>query len=298
MSGDVQTAAPAGELTSALIAIVQLTKPAVTRLVMVTMASGALLAPGALDLSRLALALLGTVLVVAAANALNMYLERDSDAAMVRTRGRPLPSGRLSPKFALWFGVALAWIGIAMLTFVIDPLTALLAAIALLSYVLAYTPLKQVTPWALHVGAVPGAIPPIMGWTSMTGSIEPAALVLFAILFVWQLPHFCAIALFRQREYELAGVRVLPSIKGTAYTKRAIVRYLVVLLLVSLLPPLVGLGGPVYLAVAVVLGGIFLGWGIYGLRPDAQTAWARSLFLVSMPYLLLLFVALVWATLA
>jgi protoheme IX farnesyltransferase len=194
---------------------------------------------------------------------------------------------------ALWFGVFTALAGLSILTVFVDPLTALLAAIALQSYVLVYTPLKRITPYAMHVGAVPGAIPPVMGWTSMTGAIEPAAWVLFGILFVWQLPHFSAIALFRQREYEQAGVQVLPAVKGIPATKRAIVRYCILMLAVSLLPLLVGLGGILYTAGAVLFGVIFLGYAIYGFKARAVGAWARSLFLLSMPYLVLLLALLV-----
>ena len=140
-----------------------------------------------------ALTVTATAAVVAAANALNMYRGRDVDARMARTRTRPLPSGRLSPEVALWFGVVLAFTGISALTFLINPLSGLLSALAISLYVLVYTPLKRVTPYALHVGAIPGAIPPLIGWASVTGELSLPALSVFAILLVWQIPHLSLI---------------------------------------------------------------------------------------------------------
>jgi protoheme IX farnesyltransferase len=271
----------------------QLTKPAVTRLVMVTMLCGALLAPGRLDVVRLVVALVSTALVVGAANALNMYLERESDAAMERTRGRPLPSGRLAPEAALWFGFTLGGIGLAVLGLAVNPTAALLAAIALLSYVLVYTPLKRITPLALHVGAVPGAIPPLIGWASVQERLTLEAFALFAILFFWQLPHFLAIAIFRQREYERAGLRVYPSARGLPSTKRHVVATLVLLCAASALPLLVGPAGALYSAIAAVSGAAFLVCGVAGLRASAGARWARTLFFVSLPYLVVVLGGLV-----
>ncbi len=293
MSSSAGTATNSRDALGVIQSLVQLTKPGVTRLVIVTTFCGALVAPGHIAPVRLLLALLGTVLVVGAANTLNMYLERDSDRAMERTRNRPLPAGRLSPEVALWFGVALALVGLPLLTFEVNPLTGLLAALALVSYVLVYTPLKRITPYALHAGAVPGAIPPLIGWAAVTGAIDRRALVLFAILFFWQLPHFLAIAIFRQREYERAGLRVMPAARGLPSTKRAIVLYSSLLLAASLLPAFIGMAGPVYLVAIGALAGAFMGWGVYGLREEAGPRWARSLFFASLPYLVLVFGALV-----
>lgn len=271
----------------------QLTKPGVTRLVMVTMLCGALLAPARIDWLRLCVALFSTALVVAGANALNMYLERESDRAMERTRGRPLPSGRLQPEAAFWFGMMLGGVGYAGLGMAVNPTAALLAAIALLSYVLVYTPLKRVTPLALHVGAVPGALPPLIGWASVHEQLTLEAWLLFAILFCWQLPHFMAIALFRQREYERAGLVVHPSVYGVKSTKRQIALTSLVLVGVSQLPALLGAAGGVYLGVALASGALFLAWALAGLRADAGLRWARSLFFASMPYLVVVLGALV-----
>ncbi len=275
------------------MALLQLTKPSVTRLVLVTTLCGAAAAPGPIDLLLLVTALVGTALVVGAANTLNMYLERDTDALMERTRNRPLPSGRLTPEVALWFGLALSVAGLSLLSFAVNALTGLLAAIALISYVLLYTPLKRVAPIALYVGAIPGAIPPLLGYSALAGELGLEGLLLFGILFVWQLPHFVAIAIFRQAEYERAGLQVLPVRRGLAAAKLEMVVQLVVLLAVSLLPVKFGIGGAAYAVVAALAGLGLLGWGLMGLRASAGVSWARSLFFASMPYLVIVFGAFV-----
>jgi protoheme IX farnesyltransferase len=212
---------------------------------------------------------------------------------MERTRGRPLPAGRLSPELALWFGLASALAGVLALLVFVNPLAAGLATLALMAYVLVYTPLKRVTPWALHVGAVPGAIPPLIGWASSTGSLGRGAWLLFAILFFWQLPHFVAIAIFRRTEYERAHIPVLPLVRGLAAAKRSLVGYALLLLLVSLLPLLSGDAGVRYAALAALSGAVFVALALYGLRRSADHAWARTTFFASMPHLILLFTALV-----
>jgi protoheme IX farnesyltransferase len=278
--------------------LVQLVKPAVTRLVMVTMLCGALAASTKIHWLNLLIALVGTALVVGSANALNMYLERDLDGLMTRTRNRPLPAGRLAPEVALAFGIALGVTGLVLLLLLVSPLVALLNAVALGSYVLVYTPLKRVTPWALHAGAVPGALPPLIGWAAVTHEISLVGLVPFAILFFWQLPHFLAISLFRREEYEQAGLKVLSVTHGVTTTRRAIVVYSVVLLAVTLLPVLAGLGGWIYLAFALPPGVLFLTHAIRGLGSDADERWARRLFLLSLPHLVLVFAGLVVASMA
>src|SRR6185312_1895018 len=191
---------------------IALTKPRITTMVIVTTAGGLFLAPSEVS-ARVALcAILGVSMIVAGANALNMYIERDVDRHMTRTRNRPLPAGRVSPRAALIFGVALTVLSLPILAFGVNPLTAMLAALANVIYVLAYTPLKQRSHLALEVGAIPGAMPPLLGWTAATNRVDAAGLVLFAILFFWQLPHFHAIALFRREEYARAGLQVLPNV--------------------------------------------------------------------------------------
>ncbi len=271
-----------------LRACIELAKPSITRLVMVTAALGAIIAPGQIVWTTLVISLLATAMVVAGANALNMVLERDVDARMTRTRNRPLPTGRISVRAATTFGMGLSVVGLALQSFLVSPLTGALSALALLSYVLVYTPLKRVTPYALHVGAIPGAIPPLIGWATVTGSLNIQALVVFAILGVWQLPHFAAIAVFRQHEYARAGLRVLSVARNEYRARWAIIRYSAWMLAVSLLPPFVGLGGGAYWLVAWVSGLVFMAWALAGLRENAGPRWARALFFASMPYLVLL----------
>ncbi|HEV8245581.1 MAG TPA: heme o synthase [Polyangiaceae bacterium] len=281
------------ESTPLLVSLIQLTKPGVTGLVMITALCGALVTPGPRPVSTLLIALFGTALVVGAANTFNMYLERHSDALMTRTRLRPLPTGRLSPEFALGFGLVLAAIGLPLLALVVNTTAALLTAVALGSYVLVYTPLKQTSPMALWVGAVPGAIPPLIGWASVRGSLGLGAWLLFLILFVWQLPHFLAIAIFRREEYARAGHRVLPVVKGVPATKRAIVAYSALLLLVSIAPFALHMASLAYLLVAGLSGALFLAYALKGLAPESDNAWAKRLFRASIPYLVLVMGTLV-----
>ena len=272
--------------------LVALAKPRITLLVIVTTAGGLWLAPVRVELPLVIFALFGTVLVVAGANALNMYLEREIDGRMERTRERPLPAGRLAPRVALWYGAILSAAAIPILALGVNPTTALLALLANLIYVLAYTPLKQRTHWALLVGAVPGAMPPLMGFTAATGTVTWGGVVLFGILFLWQIPHFLAISIFRKDDYARAGLKVMPNTLGMRPTKHSIVRYLLALVAVSLLLVPLGVESPGYLWCAGLLGAVFFGWGCYGLRESAGAPWAHSLFVASILYLVLLFGAL------
>jgi len=274
-------------------ALFELTKPSITTLVMVTMVSGALAASVPIQATQLLLAMFATACVVGAANAFNMWMERDSDAFMTRTRRRPLPTGRLSPEMVLGFGTLLAVVGLTLLATSVSSLSALLGWLALCSYVLAYTPLKRVTTWSLHVGAVPGAIPPLMGWAAVTGSLSREAFALFAIMFVWQLPHFLAIATFRAPEYERAGLKVMPNVNGAAATERAIIFYSVLLGVVALVPWALGMAGLGYGITALVCSAAFIGCALQGLRSLPTNRWARRLFIASLPYLVVVFAAFV-----
>jgi len=270
--------------------LVQLVKPRITALVLFTTASGLWLAPRGVSAKTVALTLLGTVLIVAAANVLNMYLERDSDALMARTANRPLPAHRMDPQVALKFGLVLAAISVPLLTFAVGPLPGLLAAIALVSYVLLYTPMKRQTAASLLVGALPGAIPPLIGWTAATAKLDLPGVLLFAVMFLWQVPHFLAITLFRKEEYARAGLIVQPNEAGGERAARMnIVRYTVALVFVSLLFVPLNVGHALYLFTALLLGGIFLGYGLFGLREGSGVRWARNLFLLSLVYLTVLF---------
>jgi heme o synthase len=273
--------------------LVQLSKPRITALVVFTTASGLWMAPGKLPPLLGALTMLGTVMVVSAANALNMYLERDSDAFMPRTAWRPLPAGRLPPAVALRFGLALAAISVPLLTFVVQPMAGLLAALALVSYVLLYTPMKRWTATSLLVGGIPGAIPPLLGWSAATGGIELPGVLLFGLMFLWQVPHFLAITLFRKADYARAGIRVQPNEPGGEKAARAnIVRYSVAQVGVSLLFVPLGVAGRLYLVTALVMGTLFFLAALAGLRPQAGEKWARGLFLQSLLYVTVVFGAL------
>ncbi|MCZ6807226.1 MAG: heme o synthase [Deltaproteobacteria bacterium] len=273
--------------------LIALTKPRITLMVLVTVAGGMWLAPGSLDLLSMTVMLVTTGMVVGAANTLNCYLERDSDRLMARTANRPLPDGRLEPVWALLLGVGMGIFSVPVLWVAVNPMTGLLGLIALLSYVAIYTPMKQWTPAALFVGAVPGALPPLMGWTAVTGTIEAPGLVLFGILFFWQIPHFIAISIFRQEEYERAGLKVLPSVRGLQSAKVQAAAYSLTLWAVSILLVPYGPAGVIYLVTAVVAGGLFFGESLRGFRaPDAKV-WAKKLFVASLIYLTVLFTALI-----
>jgi protoheme IX farnesyltransferase len=271
---------------------VALAKPRITTIVVLTTAGGLFLAPVRPSAQTTLSALIGVALIVAGANALNMVLERDVDRHMARTRNRPLPKGRLTMRQALIFGIVASVVAVPILALGVNALTALLAVLANVIYVLAYTPLKQRSHLALEVGAIPGAIPPLLGWTAATNRIDGGGLVLFAILFFWQLPHFHAIALFRREDYARAGLLVLPNTRGEDATKHVIVRYLAVLLAASLLLFPLGVAHRVYLFSAAALGAVFFAWGCWGLRTANCNRWARSLFAVSLLYLVLLFTVL------
>ncbi|MFI5288506.1 MAG: heme o synthase [Polyangia bacterium] len=276
-----------------LSSLVELSKPRITFMVLITTLGGLWLAPGSRDPMLWAATLAGVMLVVAGANALNMYLERDTDALMRRTRNRPLPSGRLSPEVALFCGLLWSALAIPLLTFAVNPLTGFLAGLSLVLYVLVYTPMKRRSTAALLVGAVPGAIPPLMGWTAATGSLGSGGVALFLILFVWQLPHFIAISLFRAEEYKAAGLKVVPIERGVQGAKERIAFYSLLMLAVSLQVVRAGIGGAFYLAAALALGGGLVTLALYGLSREARDKWARWYFLYTLVYLPALFIALV-----
>ncbi len=274
--------------------IVSLAKPRITLMVLITTAGGLSLAHGAggLDLWKAFFTLLGTALVVGSANTLNCWLERDVDRHMSRTKGRPLPAGRLAPKAALLFGLFLGVVSIPLLTLGVNRITGLLAAIALFSYVAVYTPMKQKSPAALLVGSVPGALPPLIGWTAVTGKLDWAGVALFGVLFFWQLPHFIAIAIFREEEYTRAGIKVLPAVRGLRVAKIHALVHAVLLLAVSLVLVPLKVAGMAYFAVALVLGVGMVVMTVRGFLPGAGHRWARQVFAASLVYLPLLFAAL------
>jgi heme o synthase len=273
--------------------LVTLTKPRIVAMAVLLAAGGAALAPVAVPAATLAAALAGTALFVAAASALNMVLERDVDALMARTAARPLPAGRLAPAPATAFGIGLGVGGALVLAVWVNPLTATLGAVALALYLLAYTPLKRRTWLALLVGAVPGAMPPLMGWTAATGSLAAPGLALFAVVLVWQVPHFLAIATYLRHDYARAGLHVLPADHGDRATRVGIVAGATALVPVSLLITVSGAAGQVYAVVAIIIGVAYLVLVVRDLRAGAGDRWARRSFLVSLVYLPALTAALV-----
>jgi protoheme IX farnesyltransferase len=265
----------------------ELCKPRITRMVVITAWLGAVIAPGPLRWASLVVTLVGTSLIVAGANALNMALEADADALMKRTRERPVPAGRISAELAMAFSVAIAVLGYAVLARWGNPVCSVLAVGAFLAYAFIYTPAKKHSAYALHIGAVPGAIPPLIGWASSQGTLSWASLSLFLILFIWQLPHFMAITLFRVAEYERAGFLVYPTVKGVAQTERAMIHWSALLAIAGLLPWAFGLANGVYAAVALLLGAGFFGLVAFGRKWLEGERYARTVFFASIPYLVI-----------
>ena len=295
-STDIPAAATAPDLAARLTAVYELTKPRMNLLVVVTTAVGCYLAAGVsgfvADPALLLYTLLGTALTAAGASVLNMYVERDLDRHMPRTRNRPLPTAQLSPAFALLFGVCLGLAGTLGLALLVNVLTASLGLFTLLSYVLLYTPLKTRTPLCTLVGAVPGAIPPMMGFTAFTNALTPGAWGLFAVLFVWQMPHFYGLAILYRDDYRRGGFAMLPTQPdGMNRTARQIVGFCILMLPVALLPTFAGVSGWLYAAVSLPLGAWFLYAGVRAARSQSKPD-ARRLFLVSILYLPLLLAAM------
>jgi protoheme IX farnesyltransferase len=271
-----------------------LTKPRLNLLVLVTTLGGLYLAsPDGVHTSLLVHTLLGTALVAGGAAALNQVWERDTDRLMRRTSGRPVPQGRLGVNEATWFGVLLSSAGLIELTFGANSTAAAVALATAASYVLFYTPLKTRTSLATLVGAVPGALPPVIGWAAATGEIALPAIVLFGIVFFWQMPHFLAIAWMYRDEYARAGIPLLPVLEpdGRRTGQQALL-YAAALWPVSLLPALVGLADAPYSIVATGLGFGFIALAALFAR-DRSIVRARRLFLFSITYLPLLWGALV-----
>ena len=264
----------------------ELTKPRVTSLVLVTTLVGFYLGSrGALDFILLLNTLVGTALVAGGTSALNQYVEREQDGRMLRTRRRPLPAGRLDPAHALVFAAAISMAGLLHLALTVNLLTAGLAGLTLLSYVFVYTPLKRRTSLCTLVGAVPGALPPLGGWTAAHGDIAAGGVALFAILFVWQLPHSLAIAMLYKDDYARGGFRVLPVVdRDGGTTARQILAHCLVLLPLSLVPTLLQVTGVVYFFGAIVLGLALTAFAVPVLV-DASARTARRMLLASVVYL-------------
>ena len=268
----------------------ELTKPRITFLIMLTSAAGfALGSRGPIDYVLLAHALIGIGLLSSGIGTLNQFIERDLDGLMRRTADRPLPSGRLFPIEALWFGVLLTAGAEVYLAVLVNTLTSVLGLTVIAGYLFVYTPLKTRTSLSTALGAFPGAMPPLMGWTAARGEIDIAAWVLFAILFLWQFPHFLAIAWMYREDYGRAGIRMLPVVEPDGrVTGQQIIAYAVMLVPVSLLPAVLGISGRIYLSAALLLGLLFLAFSIRAALSKSNQH-ARQLLLASVLYLPLLF---------
>ena len=280
-------------LSASAGAYLELTKPRITFLVVLTAAAGFCLGSDQIDFLRLVNMALGVALLSSGIATLNQYIERDLDRLMRRTQDRPLPSGKLTARRALVFGVSLSAVALGYLAVTVNPLSAVLGFATLASYLFIYTPLKLKTTLSTVLGAFPGAMPPFIGWVAARGEVTIEAWVLFAILFLWQFPHFLAIAWMYRDDYARAGIKMLPVVEPEGrVTGQQIVVYTLLLIPVSLLPVLVNLAGSVYLIGASVIGVVFL---YYGVRAAvARTTWqARKLLLASVLYLPILFLLMV-----
>jgi protoheme IX farnesyltransferase len=275
--------------------LAELTKARLNSLVLLTTAAGFYLgSKGAMDGWALARVLGGTGLLAGGAAVLNQYLERDYDARMTRTAHRPLPAGRIKPESAVLLGGILSLAGLVYLAAEVNLLTAFLGAVTLITYLFIYTPLKRRTIWNTVVGAVPGALPPVMGWVAAQGRLDWGALAVFAILFFWQVPHFLAIAWLYREDYARGGYVMLPVVDGDgSRTARHALHYAVAMMTASVLPSLLGLTGGLYLAGALVLGGLFLSATLWFARRLHRTS-ARALFLASILYHPVLVGLMVW----
>jgi heme o synthase len=271
----------------------ELTKPKVVALITFTAIVGTLLAsPGWPPLGALVWGNLGIALAAACAATINHVLDRRIDEQMARTRARPLPSGHLSEGNALAFAAVLGVSAMALLAFLVNLLTALLTFLSLIGYAVVYTVwLKRATSQNIVIGGAAGAAPPVLGWTAVTNSIDPNALLLFLIIFVWTPPHFWALAIARRDEYARAGVPMLPVTHGLAYTRLQVLLYTVLLTLVTLLPYVTRMSGLVYLAAAVVLNAGFLYYAL-ALKRSTRAELPMRVFHFSVTYLMWLFAAL------
>jgi len=275
--------------------LAELTKPRIVLMVLVTSFVGFYVGSERIpDYLRLLQMLLGTALAAGGTLALNQFLERETDAVMERTRHRPLPDGRVQPREALWFGTAVTIAGLLYLALAVNIVSASVTALVTLSYLFFYTPMKRRSSLCMLVGAVPGALPPVIGWVAARGAFDVDAWVLFAIMFLWQVPHTLAIARLYREDFARAGIQFLPVIEPEgSSTNRQIISHCTALLAVSLLPTLLGLAGAIYFVVAFVLGAGFLASGIR-LAMESTLVGARRLLFASLIYLpvLLLVMAL------
>jgi len=269
-----------------------LTKPRVQLLLLLTTVTTMYVA-GDPSLTLVLLTCLGGSLSAGGAGAVNHWFDRDIDAQMARTASRPVPSGRISPHAALTFGIVLGALSFAELALAVNLLAATLTLMGFLGYVFVYTVwLKRTTPQNIVIGGAAGAVPPLVGWAAVTGTLDPTALYLFAIVFYWTPPHFWALSLLMRDDYARVGVPMMPVVRGDAETRRQILLYTVLLLVLTLLPVVFGFFGAIYATAALALGGAFV-WFAVRLQRLADRRSALRTYLYSLLYLALLFCAMV-----
>lgn len=268
----------------------EMCKPRVVMLMILTSMVGMFLAvPGIVPLDILILGNIGIALVAASGAAVNHLIDRKVDAMMRRTHNRPMPQGRVQPKQAAIFAALIGVAGMAIMMIWVNQLSAWLTLASFVGYAFLYTGyLKRATPQNIVIGGLSGAMPPLLGWSAVTGTIEPGALILVLIIFAWTPPHFWALAIHRKEEYAKTGIPMLPVTHGEHHTKIHIILYTVIMILVSIMPWLIGMSGPLYLAAALLLGGGFLYWSLLLMfRPKLSTA--MDTFKYSIVYLMILF---------
>jgi heme o synthase len=290
---DLSTSTAAGSELSAVGDYVALLKPRVMSLVVFTGFVGLYLAPGHLHPVLAAIAVLCIAVGAGAAGAINMWYDRDIDAVMRRTRGRPLPAGRMAPGEALGFGCVLACASVLVMGLAVNWTAAALLALTIAFYILVYTVwLKRRTPQNIVIGGAAGAFPPVVGWAAVTGDVGVPALLLFALIFFWTPPHFWALSLYRCGDYERAGVPMMPVVAGARETKKQMLIYTLLLWPLALAPAFIGVAGAVYFGLALVLSALFTLAAIRVWRDPGEGA-ARQMFGFSILYLFLLFAFLV-----
>jgi len=269
-------------------------KPKVVALIVFTAIVGMFLAvPGMPPLDAFIFGSTGIGLAASSAAAINHVVDRRFDEKMARTMKRPIPTGHLTARQALAYAGVIGAASMLLLWFLVNPLTAMLTFASLIGYAVLYTVwLKHVTPQNIVIGGAAGAAPPVLGWTAITGSVDPYALLLFLIIFAWTPPHFWALAIARREDYAKAGIPMLPVAYGVAFTRLHILLYTILLFIATLLPYLTGMSGLLYLAVAVILGAIFTRYALRLRRDDAPAHLPMTVFRYSITYLMLLFAAL------
>jgi protoheme IX farnesyltransferase len=269
---------------------VELTKPRITWLILMSTAVGYYFGhDGSWRIWPILHVIIGTGLIASGTAALNQWYEHEADKKMRRTQARPIPSGRITPTKAFWFGVALEVVGSLELWLGVNALTSLLGVLTIVLYLFAYTPLKQKTWWSTTIGAFPGAIPPLIGFAAAANTLTPEAWALFGILFFWQFPHFYAIAWMYREDYSRAGIQMLPVVEPDGEsTARQILIYSLLLIPISLLPKWLGMTGSLYMAGALVMGILFLYAGIR-VTLDRTRVRARRVLLASVLYLPILY---------